>query len=86
MSISGSKALCDTQVGLNSQGVAVYQTLYTLTIGINGHINGGVETLAEGLVESVFNLAVQQAVADKVNQETTNADAFEASDVFGGRI
>lgn len=88
--INGIKAVCATEVGENNQGTPAWITRYNLTAGIqlsSGiHNNGGVITSIFDVTESVFNLLIQQAIADEINLQTSNIAEATAEDVFGGRI
>ena len=91
MSVSGVKLLCKTELGSDPGGAPVYVTTYQCSIpvvvpGGGLHYGNSVATPIAGLTESTFNLEVQQKVADLANMETSDIEAFQASDVYGGRI
>jgi hypothetical protein len=86
MSTTGNIALAETHADFVN-GDLLWITNYTLRQPApNGHQTGQVTAQASQSTESVFNLTVQQAVADRANLESADGDGMTASDVYGGRI
>lgn len=85
MSLTGVRLISGPLSVVDEDGLK-WKALFRMTATVAGVNDGGATVLVEGTTESEVRSLMAQAMADNANLNTSDVEAFTATDVIGGAI